>query len=193
MLRSTARHGLAPLALASLAIVLAWPAMAVTPPSQPSTGPGGSDYPHQAVRSTHLIDGRSRYWLFEPDAPRPSSAPVFVFLSGVAAGTLPYTGIIEFSVFADAYRPMFEHLARKGYTVIFPAYGWIGTPMSAYEAHAVEAVRQALQTLETDEHVSPRADGFAIGGHSFGGLISLSIANRHDELGLPRPRAIVGH
>ena len=46
---------------------------AQSPPAQPLTGPGGSDYTHGSViqtNSTSLWTGDG-YWLFEPDQPKP--------------------------------------------------------------------------------------------------------------------------
>jgi len=36
-----------------------------TQPDQPTSGPGGSDYPHLGVRKSRYGYGGNRYWIFE--------------------------------------------------------------------------------------------------------------------------------
>src|SRR5690242_21903816 len=55
---------------------------AVTPPSQPTTGPGGKQYVHASVTKNRYGKGAPEYWIYEPDDPKPASAPVIVFLQG---------------------------------------------------------------------------------------------------------------
>src|SRR5688572_3789592 len=51
-----------------------------TPPAQPSTGPGSKQYAHTGVRKNRYGTGNQEYWIFEPEAPRPATAPLVVFL-----------------------------------------------------------------------------------------------------------------
>lgn len=53
-----------------------------TPPSQPASGPGSSAYPHGRVTKELTGEGALASWLFEPEDPRPASAPVILFLHG---------------------------------------------------------------------------------------------------------------
>ena len=54
----------------------------IAPPSQPSSGPGGSDYLHAAVTIENFGEGNDEYWIITPEDPLPSTAPVVVFLHG---------------------------------------------------------------------------------------------------------------
>ena len=174
-----------------LFVCVSIPTIAVEPPEQPLFGPGGSDYAHDGVRVTRHWLGRVRYNLYEPSGPTPESAPVLLFLSGIGRAG-PYLGAVEFNVFAAAYGPMFRHLARKGYVVIFPAYGVAGTPLNRFDRNAARSARRALDRLSGRFHVSPEPGQFAVAGHSFGGLTALKIANDPGEYGLPQPLAVIG-
>src|SRR5688572_23166045 len=67
------------LVLLSLTTVFAQRA---TPPSQPASGPGGKQYAHSRVTKNRYGTGNQEYWVFEPDTPKPASAPLIVFLHG---------------------------------------------------------------------------------------------------------------
>jgi len=56
-----------------------------TPPSQPQTGPGGKQYVHAGVTRNRYGKGGEEYWIFEPDSPKPRTAPLIVLLHGWAA------------------------------------------------------------------------------------------------------------
>lgn len=176
--------------LLAVAFAISTAAAQVTPPAQPAEGPGGSQYPHGKARKSHVYAGFTHYRLWEPAQPEPADAPVFVFFSGIASSA-PYLGMIEFEIFAETYDAMFEHIARKGFTVVFPSYGPAGTPLHQHEKHALNGVRRALDRLSGPFHVDPRPGGIAVGGHSFGGLLSLKVADRAQDFGIPEVRAIV--
>src|SRR5258707_14615802 len=53
-----------------------------TPPSQPAAGPGGRQSVSTSVTKNRYGAGMQEYWIFEPDAPKPRSAPLIVFLHG---------------------------------------------------------------------------------------------------------------
>ena len=53
-----------------------------SPPGQPSSGPGGSDYKYGSVTMNSYGWGENQYWIFEPASPEPSSAPVIIFNHG---------------------------------------------------------------------------------------------------------------
>jgi hypothetical protein len=155
---------------------------AATPPEQPPSGPGGSDYTHAAAAVTAWGRGENRYWLYEPAQPTPPEAPVLLYLHGY--------GALE----PGGYDPMLTHMARKGFTVIYPRYGWFWDPW-AYENNAIDALQAALERLSGPDHVDPDLERFAISGHSLGGILSLRIAQRagSGEEGIPLPRALILH
>ena len=41
-----------------------------TPPDQPTSGPGGSNYKHNGVEKSSYKKGAERYWIFEPIDPK---------------------------------------------------------------------------------------------------------------------------
>jgi hypothetical protein len=176
----------------TLAALLAPASWAVEPPEQPDDGPGGTDYVHLLANTTYVFDGTNHYKIWEPSWPTPDSAPVFVFLSGIASPN-GYLGLLEFSLFAAAYDPMFTHLARKGVIVILPGYGLGGAPLGDFEQNAVSATKSALAVLDGPFHVAPELDEVAYGGHSFGGLLAMIVAGKTGELGLPEARALICH
>jgi len=161
----------------------------VTPPNQPSSGPGGEDYPHAKVtknlyKPERLKPGRN-YWLYEPADPAPDSAPVVVFLHG-------WSGISP-----KHYGAWIEHLVRRGNIVIYPRYqATILTPPDMFTINAIFAVDDALQELESGGHVMPKLGldedmNFAVVGHSAGGNITANMAALADNNGLPQPKAVM--
>ncbi|HEX8201046.1 MAG TPA: alpha/beta hydrolase [Isosphaeraceae bacterium] len=143
--------------------------------------PDAMSYPHQSVHHQQVGSGARSYWLFEPADPSPSLAPVVVFCHGWLA-TNP-----------GVYGAWIEHLARQGRIVIFPRYqdDWT-TPPARFLPHAVDAVRDALDVLETAPgHVRPRREQMALIGHSAGGNLAAELAAVAGGLDFPPPRAVV--
>ena len=56
-----------------------------TAPTQPTEGPGGSNYSHLGVRESRYGWGSHQFWIFEPTDPTPTSAPLIVFNHGWGA------------------------------------------------------------------------------------------------------------
>src|SRR5690242_5529554 len=77
------------------------------PPELPAAARRPPEYPHRAFRAELFGSGARSYWLFEPDDPRPEKAPVVVFHHGWLA------------VNPGTYGAWIEHLARRGFVVIF--------------------------------------------------------------------------
>jgi len=152
-----------------------------TPPGQPASGPGGSDYPHASYVVTERGLGDSKYWVYQPADPRPDQAPVVVFLHGWGALT------------PDPYQFWLEHLVQKGNIVIYPRYQATRlTPTNTFTQNAIGAVKDALDWLERNPgRVQPDRTKFAILGHSYGGTITVNMAHRWQSAGLPRPLAIM--
>ena len=150
------------------------------PPSQPAAGPGGSDYPHAAVRESKHGSGGTAYHLFEPDRPVPESAPVIVFLHGWTAMD-PWL-----------YGAWINHLARRGNIVIHARYQESAlTPTEDFTSNTVTAVKAALEEMERPGRVKPDKSRFAIAGHSVGGLLTANLAALATECHLPLPRALM--
>ena len=151
-----------------------------TPPAQPASGPGGSDYRHASVSAAKFGTGATAYWLYEPANPKPASAPLIVFNHGWLA------------YIPGAYQAWTEHLVKHGNIVVYPLYQ--DSPFTRgnrFTANAIQAVQDAIRELQTGNHVRPELDKFAIVGHSAGGVISADMAVRAQAAGLPAPKALM--
>jgi pimeloyl-ACP methyl ester carboxylesterase len=151
-----------------------------TPPDQPTDGPGGSNYSHYGVRKTRYRFGARQYWIFEPYGPKPESAPLIVFNHGWSA------------IHPICYREWIHHLVKRGNIVVYPRYQrglYLG--FSQFNANAIDAVKDAIRTLQSGSHVLPELDKFAITGHSLGGGITANMAAQAFDEGLPVPKAIM--
>ncbi|WP_445502811.1 dienelactone hydrolase family protein [Microvirga sp. G4-2] len=168
-------------ALVFLGSCLAAPvAMAATPPGQPGQGPGGSDYRITEVvkRGTGTVS--SGAYVFHGND-TPDSRPVVVFFhSWGAVNPALYGGFID-------------HLARKGYLVIFPRFQEVNRSRPADATARAEAlIHDALAALADDPQARPDHDRVAFIGHSAGVPIALNVAAGVEETKLPAPKLIFG-
>ncbi|MEW6378985.1 MAG: alpha/beta hydrolase [bacterium] len=152
---------------------------ATTGPPQPSSGLGGADYPHGKVISNVYGSGALRYHLFEPDSPRPETAPLIVFLHGWDA------------LRPSSYGAWIEHIVRKGNIVIFPAYQSYFSKPKDFTSNTIRSVQNSLEILKAKNHVRPDLGKFAVVGHSTGGIIAVNLAALAVQSGLPVPGAIM--
>jgi pimeloyl-ACP methyl ester carboxylesterase len=150
------------------------------PPNQPVSGPGGSDYVHNTVTKIRYNHGEKQYWIFEPNDPKPESAPLIVFIHG-----------------GGAFHPIFYlewiyHIVKKGNILVYPRYqfGFSGK-FSNYFENTIQAVKDAIVELQSNEHVIPSLDKFAIVGHSVGGGIAAYMAAVTEDFNLPIPKVIM--
>lgn len=152
-----------------------------TPPSQPQAGPGGSKYPHTAVTRNRYGKGGHEYWIFEPDSPKPATAPVIVFLHGWGGMNPMY------------YGAWLDHLVKRGNIVIYPRYqAGLLTPIREFTPNTLHAVKDAVERLKTEPgHVKADFDKFATVGHSLGGILAANIAALASEEKLPRVSAVM--
>lgn len=161
-----------------LAITSAFALEPVSPPAQPTSGPGGSDYSHTAfTKSGPFGRGGDAYYLYEPAEPTLSKAPVVVFLHG-------YNGIDP-----ATHEMWISHLARKGYLVIYPVYQDGPNKAQSYTPNAKTAIKQALKKLKRGA-TEPDIEKFAIIGYSLGGTIGANIAGSAKQSGLPKVAAL---
>ena len=152
-----------------------------TPPPQPETGPGGKQAPHAAVIKNRYGKGGTEYWIYEPDKPKPTQAPVVIFLHGWGGMNPLY------------YGAWIDHIVKRGNIVVFPRYqSSILTRREDFIPNSLEAIKAALQTLQTEPgHVRPDLTKVATVGHSLGGVLSASVAALARESGLPHVRAVM--
>src|SRR6185369_8826078 len=153
----------------------------VTPPSQPKTGPGGKQYLHSSVIKNRYGKGGTEYWIYEPDSPKPRTAPVIVLLHGWGGMNPLY------------YGAWINHLVKRGNIVIYPRYqANLLTPIKDFTPNTISAVKDAVNRLKTEKgHVTPDFNKFATVGHSLGGLLAANIAALASESNLPRVRAVM--
>ncbi len=156
-------------------------AQTVTPPSQPATGPGGKQYVHARVTKNRYGKGAQEYWIFEPDEPKPASAPVVVFLHGWGGMNPLY------------YGAWIDHLVKRGNIVIYPRYqASLLTSIHDFTPNTLAAIKEALERLRTEPgHVKADVTKFATVGHSVGGLLAANVAALASESGLPRVVAVM--
>ena len=166
------------LTLSSLTVAFA---QDVTPPSQPQTGPGGKQYLHAGVTKHRYGKGGQEYWIFEPDSPRPRTAPVIVFLHGWGGMNPLY------------YGAWLDHLVKRGNIVVYPCYqANLLTPIKDFTPNTIAAVKDAVRRLQTERgHVAADFSKFATVGHSMGGLLAANVAALASESKLPRVRAVM--
>jgi pimeloyl-ACP methyl ester carboxylesterase len=166
------------LILFSLTIV---PSQSPSPPSQPDAGPGGRQYAHAGVTKNRYGTGGQEYWIFEPDAPKPRSSPLLIFVHGWGGMNPLY------------YGAWLDHLVRRGNIVVYPRYqAGLLTPVKDFSPNTIRAIKDAIARLQTKPgHVRPDLNKFAVVGHSMGGLLAANITALASESGLPRVRAMM--
>jgi acetyl esterase/lipase len=152
-----------------------------TPPPQPASGPGGKQYAHASVTKNRYGKGGQEYWVFEPDAPKPATAPVVVLLHGWGGMNPMY------------YGAWIDHLVKRGNIVIYPRYqASLLTPIQEFTPNTIAAIKDALARLQTEpEHIKPDLNKFATVGHSVGGILAANVAALANESGLPRVSAVM--
>ncbi len=180
--RAVALAGLLALTLAGAAA-----RAAATQPSQPASGPGGSDYAHAGWRVSPGGSGADAWYVFEPAGPRPRRAPVAVVMHGY----YEYAGYRQLRAFI-------RHTVRKGSIVVYPRWQTaIATPCPGpFDAEpclrsSAAGIRGALAYLRASRRrVQPDISRASYFGFSFGGILTANLANRYRSLRLPQPRAI---
>lgn len=161
-------------------VVFSLGGLAQSPPTQPASGPGGSDYIHADV-VMHTYDAQhDGFHIFEPASPVPDSANVVVFIHGLSIVN-PYL-----------YGGWITHLVRKGNIVIYPKYQDAAgsTPEADFNDNVVHAIVTALDTLELPGHVKPRTQNLAVAGHSYGGLMTSNMGILAATSGFPIPKCL---
>jgi dienelactone hydrolase len=159
----------------------AFPLQSPQPPNQPETGPGGRAETNKAVIKNRYGSGAKEFWIYEPDAPKPATAPVVVFLHG-------WGGMNPFY-----YGAWIDHLVKRGNIVIYPRYqGGLLTPREDFIPNSLAAIKDALAELQNKPgHVRPDLTRVASVGHSLGGVLAASVAALASESGLPKFKAVM--
>lgn len=146
---------------------------AASPPPQPTSGPGGSDYAYESVAIERVGQLPAGAWVFMPegaDQDQRAAMPVVLFLHGFGA-TDPQT-----------YRGWITHLARRGNIVVYPDYqpeGFLVSDQSGFVPNMLAGVRDGLEATG----VAPEA--VHVVGHSLGGVMGTSYLQAGPASGLP--------
>lgn len=96
-----------------------------------------------------------------------------------------------------AYNPMahgawIRHLVNQGYAVVFPRYQCtVLTPAKNFTSNAAKGINSAIKTIKEKYNVQPITKDMVIFGHSYGGVISVNLAIKWKELGIPKPKAVL--
>lgn len=155
-------------------------AQEITQPTQPTTGPGGSEYFHEEINYQDFAESADGYWLFEPAAPKPDSAHLIIFIHGYGG----YNPMI--------YADWIDHLVKKGNIVVFPRYQkhqLYPTP-NLFAEYVALAIQNALEELNSGDHVRPILAQFAFVGHSYGGTITADLAINFEKFEIPKPQVL---
>jgi len=158
------------------------------PPAQPATGAGGSDYIHKSVTalgpyypSAKQGNNNFRYFIYQPASPKPAAAPIAVFFHGMGANN------------PEVYTLWMQHLAKKGYTVIWLQYTAFPYPGLDADNNAMESYADALVRIQSDSRlVQPSRDAYGIMetgfvGHSLGSYVAMQVAGLAAQSGSPVP------
>lgn len=156
-------------------------------PAQAPSGPGGSDYTHLGVKVTRGGSGYNAFYVFEPQAPQPASAPLVV----ITHGYFEFRGYRQF-------KDLITHTVRKGNVVIYPRYQTTPWTPCAGSLNAepclkaaVKGIQDGIALLQGDPaRVQPELGRTSYFGLSFGGILTANFSNRWQALDLPRPRVV---
>jgi hypothetical protein len=160
------------LALLSTGALLA---QTITPPPQPTAGPGGSDYPFASYsRSTKFLNSlqtSNGYYIYQPEQPQPATAPVALFIHGYDGNT------------TKPYEIWMQHVAQMGYIVIWVEYDTLTSPKK-YASVVFKDYQTALKTITSNPgtYVQPATDSngnilSTVFGHSAGATLSFQVAD----------------
>jgi pimeloyl-ACP methyl ester carboxylesterase len=158
--------------------VLAPGALAATPPKQPEQGPGGADYGASQVVKRAIGQ---------------AGAAAYVFYAGESAAPRPVVALLHSWGAADPqlYGGWIEHLARKGFLVLYPRFQEVNRTRPAdATALAASLVKETLAALADDAAARPDTQRFAYIGHLAGAAIALNLAADAAADGLPTPKLV---
>jgi pimeloyl-ACP methyl ester carboxylesterase len=159
----------------------------ITPPPQPASGPGGSDYAYTGVKTETRGMGIHKYIIYEPNPRAAKALPVIAFMHGYNPFPNPRNNV-----------DFVNHLVKKGHIVIWPYYMTLITLPGNFDKNAGNAIRSALDYIIANpaDHARPEYDSrgkmnFALMGHSAGGITAANLAATYGTYGLPAPKAMI--
>ena len=156
--------------------VVAPPVQLLLAPVQPDRPPASAiaiPFVPAGTKRTDVGQGNHAAAIFRRRGQR-LAGPVVVFLHGWAA------------VDPSRYGPWIGHLARRGVTVVYPAYQTRSSVHTAsLLANVAAAVRLALARFPAP------AGRFVVAGHSAGATLAIDLAATAASAGLPVPAAVM--
>jgi dienelactone hydrolase len=156
-------------------------AWAATPPKQPEQGPGGADYKITDVVKRAVGTASSGTFVFHGNNTPAEPRPVVVFLHSWGA------------VNPALYGGWIDHLARKGYLVLFPRFQEVNRSRPAdATALAEDLIQNALTALSGDAAAKPDSKRVAFIGHSAGVPIAFNLAAAAGGGKIPAPKLVFG-
>ncbi|MGO4387090.1 alpha/beta hydrolase [Microvirga sp. 2YAF29] len=174
------RRSLITLLLLGSCFATPW-AVAATPPKQPEQGPGGSDYKISEVVKRGTGTASSGTYVFHGSDTPATPRPVAVFFHSWGA------------VNPGLYGGFIDHLARKGYLVLFPRFQEVNRSRPADATALSETlIQNALTELAEDAAAKPDLKRVAFIGHSAGMPIALNVASGVGDSKLPMPKLVFG-
>ncbi|MGU3359226.1 alpha/beta hydrolase [Methylobacterium sp. M6A4_1b] len=177
-MRLNLSFGVAALGLAVL--LVAGPAAAAVPPTQPADGPGGiGDRAATIVKRGLGKAGAGSFVFYKAGAAPAEGRPVVVFLHAWGAAN------------PQAYGAWIDHLARTGALVVFPRFQDLNrTRPSEASAIAARILKSTLSDLGSDADAKPDLKRVAMIGYLAGAPIAANLAADAAEQGLPAPRLV---
>ncbi len=156
-------------------------AHAASPPQQPESGPGGSDYKVTAVTKRGIGTASAGTFVFHAAGDAEKPRPVVVFLHSWGA------------VNPALYGGWIEHLARKGNLVLYPRFQEVNRSRPAdASALAANLIKTSLEALADDPQAKPDTTRVAFIGHLAGVPVALNLAAGAETYGIPAPKLVFG-
>ncbi|KQT78739.1 alpha/beta hydrolase [Methylobacterium sp. Leaf466] len=162
----------------TLSLVVA--AKAAAPPVQPIEGPGANGDRSATVVKRAVGRIGSASYVFHKAGPAPAEGrPVAIVLHAWGAPN------------PQVYGAWIDHLARKGFLVVFPRFQEVNRTRPAdATANAIKAAKAAFAEIAQDGDAKPDLNRVAVLGHLAGAPIAATLAAEAAAEGLPVPKLV---
>lgn len=150
-------------------------------PQQPLFQSDKQQYVCDSVEMLDFAKKEDGYYLFLPEAPRPDSAEVILFVHGY--------GAINPMLFGK----WITHLVRQGNIVIYPRYqhNLFQPKVTKFSENAAEGIRAAIIYLQEESPVKPILTNLVMFGHSYGGVIASNLTVDYELYELLQPKGLM--
>jgi hypothetical protein len=160
----------------------------ITPPDQPSSGPGGSNYLYSSyTRISYTSTSAGDSYIYQPSGGSlPSNLPIIAYMHGY-----------ELDDGMSANEALVIHIVKKGYIVIYCNYEIAGILPKHFEENAAQNIDDGINYIKAhSDFIQPdtNADGiikFGLIGWSVGGVTALNIASNYVNDGVPKPQFVI--